>query len=261
MNNIGLLRQGMTIHLCNQPVAVCCRLLVIIAVSWISPALGFRADAPPLPYGSIGKIAPSDFYVVDVTTDAAGNLYAVDQFYSTVSRYSPTGKLQLRIKDKTLVYPRRVAVDSNGRIYVTDPAVSLQGDRIRVYSSNGTPLDTWIVPDLGEGGIQFVAPDRLYVALTQANAVAVYDTSGNELFRFGIPGNGYGSFRLPVDIAVNDSKEIYVVEMAGRVQKFNANGSFLFQWGTRGSGPGQFDSPRAISIDSSGNLFVSDRRN
>lgn len=236
-------------------------LLVVLLLCCSFPASSYRTDVPPLPYGKIGTIAPSDFYVVDVTTDSAGNLYAVDQFYSTISRYSSQGTLQLRISDKTLVYPRRAAVDHVGRIYVTDPAATLSSDVIRVYAPNGSRIGTWTVPDVGEGGIQYVAPGRLYVALTEADAVAVFDTSGNELFRFGTTGSGIGQFRLPVDVAVSTNNEIYVVEMAGRVQKFDANGNFLLQWGSRGTSPGQFDSPRAISIDSSGNLFVTDRRN
>ena len=79
------------------------------------------------------------------------------------------------------------------------------------------------------------------------------------LSQFGSLGAGDGEFNNPLDITIDSSGNIYVVDFANnRVQKFNSSGVYQSQFGSAGSGDGEFDNPRDMAIDSSGNLYVSD---
>ena len=73
---------------------------------------------------------------------------------------------------------------------------------------------------------------------------------------------GNGQFRGSVDIAVDSSGNVYVVDTGNdRVQKFDSNGTFIRTLGSNGTGNGQFSSPESIAVDSSGNVYVVDTFN
>lgn len=219
-----------------------------------------NARVPPLTCLHVGKYAPADFYVTDVATDAAGNVYATDWFHRTVSRYASDGTLQLRVKNTKIIgKPRRIAVDGEGTMYVTDPTFSA----VHVINSSGRIIKTWPVGNiLAAGGIQFLPPGRIAVSSPVLDAVVYFDKSGNQLSRFGTKGTGPGQFESPMDMVATPDGQFYVVDAAlGRIQKFDANGNFLWMKGQTGVYPGEFDLPVAIALDSQGNIFISDRRN
>lgn len=70
-------------------------------------------------------------------------------------------------------------------------------------------------------------------------------------------GHGIGELDTPIDIAVDASGNVYVVELwVDRVQKFSASGTFLTTWGdwvdfTQAATTG-------VAVDSSGNVYVAD---
>ena len=78
------------------------------------------------------------------------------------------------------------------------------------------------------------------------------------------PGESPGQFKVPKDVAVDSSGNIYVIEAGEhtgnghRVQKFAPNGDLLLKFGHPGAGPGDFLFPNGITVDNSGNIYVSE---
>jgi DNA-binding beta-propeller fold protein YncE len=145
-----------------------------------------------------------------------------------------------------------VAVDSQGRVYVTDVGIP----RTQVFSNDGTYLYEW--PSYGE----CIALDALGHAfeVEDGDVVRKYDVaSGADLAHWGSNGSGPGQFNMAQGIAVDASGKVYVTDTYNnRVQVFDNNGVFLLQWGEYGYGPGQFYRPMGMGIAADGRIYVGD---
>jgi DNA-binding beta-propeller fold protein YncE len=111
---------------------------------------------------------------LDMAVDGAGNIYLVSLSHEAVFRYTPEGRFVDRFGGEgdapgQFVAPQAIAMDSRGRIYVSD----FKG--IQVFSPDGNYLDVFDIPSGGISGMDFADDDRLYVT---ANT--------NEVFRFQI---------------------------------------------------------------------------
>jgi DNA-binding beta-propeller fold protein YncE len=148
-----------------------------------------------------------------------------------------------------------VAVDSQGRIYVTDYSLR----RTQVFSNDGDYLFQW--PSLGNS----IALDAFGHAfeVEVGGVVRKYDTaSGAELAHWGSHGSGPGQFDSPQGVAVDASGKVYVTDTYNhRVQVFDNDGAFLLQWGGYGSAPGQFYRPMGIGVGPDGRIYIGDTWN
>lgn len=235
----------------------------LVLVNWPVLSQVFPSK-PPIPFGIIGTRAPADFYVTDVAFDNEGNIYTVDNFHKTVSKYAPNGTLKSRFTDAKFIFPRYLSIDSSGRIYVVDSGRA----EARVYSNAGELIGIWSgirgpgEIDIDEFGSALVVlrgdPGTPFLS----DQVLVFDLSGKELFRFGAAGSIPGKFNTPVGVSGGVDGSIWVTDVGNqRIQKFDSDGNILFATGRLGSNPGEFIGPRSTAVDSLGNVFVSDRRN
>ncbi len=159
-------------------------------------------------------------------------------------------------------YPKDIATDSAGNLYVADTA----NGRIQKFSSNGTFLMQW--GDWGNGNGEFgyiegIAADsagNVYVSDTDYHRIQKFDSNGTYLAKWGTFGSGDGQFNYPYGITVDSVGNVYVVDSSNqRIQKFSSTGTYLSQFGgVEGSGDGQFFYPNGIAIDQSGNFYVAD---
>lgn len=158
---------------------------------------------------------------------------------------------------ETLASPIGVAVESDGRVFVSDSAKNV----VFVFSPQGKHLAT-----LGNG--RFGRPtglavdrtqQRLYVVDTVKCQVVVFGTDSlKELSQFGRRGSAPGEFNLPVHIAAHAGL-LYVMDtMNFRVQVFDDGGQFLGQFGQMGDGPGDLPRSKGIGVDSEGHVYLSD---
>ncbi len=79
--------------------------------------------------------------------------------------------------------------------------------------------------------------------------------------KFGKSGSGDGEFTSPLELAIDSSGNILVVDTKNnRVQVFNSDGIYISQFGNQGSISEILQDPVGIAIDSDGNVYVPDGR-
>jgi streptogramin lyase len=158
--------------------------------------------------------------------------------------------------------PIRLALDSQGNIYVTD--VGNTDSRVVKLSPSGQQLAAWhlqgSVPQ--PWGIELDKQNDVYVTDDIEGTIQKFSSTGQPLATFGQAGSGPGQFILPYGIDVDPAGNIYVADSGNnRIQKLSPIGQPLAQFGTKGTTPGQFDSPNDLALDSQGNIYVADWSN
>jgi len=84
--------------------------------------------------------------------------------------------------------------------------------------------------------------------------------TGAALGTIGTAGTGEGKLEVPVGVALDASRNMYVVDRTNsRVEKFNSAGTFLSQFGN--SGKGMLSGPSDITVDSEKYVWAADTNN
>ncbi len=177
-------------------------------------------------------------------------------------------------------FPRAVAVDGEGRVYVADSG----NNRVQVFGADGSFLREWgstCKLDTGEGCIdggrgQFnepwgiaVGPDgSVYVSDTWNHRVQKFTNDGqfvNMWGAFGSTGGELGQesiFYGPRSVTVGRDGNVYVMDTGNkRVQMFTPDGVFITQWGGGGVVDGRLDEPVGLGQDADGNWYITDTWN
>ena len=222
-----------------------------------------------------------------IAVDAAGKVYVTELANNRVQVFDASGELlhkwgsegrgigpfRKRSGDGQFNWPKAIAVDPAGNVYVGDT----YNDRVQVFDASGELLHKWGNEGRGIGPFrkrsgdgQFNWPKAIavdpagnvYVGDTYNDRVQVFDSNGRFLRKWGTVGSGDGLFDGPNGIAVDRGGNVYVTELQNdRVQVFDSNGRFLVKWGTEGRGDGQFKDPNGIAVDGTGNVYVADEGN
>ena len=177
--------------------------------------------------------------------------------------------------DGELESPSGIALDSEGFIFVSDTG----NDRIMrfdraVFKDTTDPivmLDVYTEASLGLSldeprGLGIDEDDRLYVADTGSGRVHVIG-AGTWLGDVGDgPGDEFGSFVAPVDVAICPlDQHIYVLDRdRPGVQIFTAfddGAEFVRAFGIAGDAPGALDDPTGITLDARCTVYVADTGN
>lgn len=121
-------------------------------------------------------------------------------------------------------YPTNVAIDSVGRIYVSDSL----NFRIQQFSP-----DLQTIKQIGRKGdlpgyfgqpkgLAIDSDDHLYVVDAQFENIQIFDADGNILMDFGQEGNAAGEFWLPTGICTDPHNRIWIADSYNRrVQVFD----------------------------------------
>jgi len=168
---------------------------------------------------------------------------------SSLGRYSPEEFQQSRLDRLSgglaQGFPFRMAVDSQGRILVTDPALSVvhvfdskQGKRWQIKGDRRYRLSA-------PAHIAVDADDNIYLTELGRSLLVVLQPNGHFLRTIGD-----GILRLPTGIWVDkDNRRLYVADwMRDEILEFDLQGNPLQVFGSFGTAPGQLLHPLDIVL-------------
>lgn len=121
--------------------------------------------------------------------------------------------------------PSNLAVNSRGRLYVTDT----WNRRVQAFAPDGRFVLAFGTPGIRPGdfarpkGIAIDSEDHVYVADAEFNNFQVFSPEGRPLLFVGSAGDAPGQFVLPAGIAIDRNDRIFVIEQrlgGGRLQVF-----------------------------------------
>jgi DNA-binding beta-propeller fold protein YncE len=129
-----------------------------------------------------------------IRIDPQGNVWTTDAASSMVYKFSPEGKLLLRI-------------EVGGR---PDPCGNFCSTTDIAFASDG----------------------HLFIADGYRNArILEYAADGTKIREWGSAGTGPGQFRLPHSIQIDAQGVVYVADREnGRIQRFTRDGTFIGEW-------------------------------
>jgi ABC-type Fe3+ transport system permease subunit/DNA-binding beta-propeller fold protein YncE len=234
--------------------------------------------------GRIQKFSPQGQYLLSwqmpetdigkpkgMIKDCDGNVIVVEPHYSRVNHFDAQGKLVAQWgKNGTnvskLQFPRAVAVNSRGEIYVSEYGLV---ERIQRFGHHGTNfIQAFGSPGTAPGqlnraeGLGIDANDRVFVADSCNHRIQIFSRDGQFLSVFGRAGSAAGELSYPYDVRIDAEGNRFVCEFGNsRVQIFDAQGRTIEILGGAGAEPGQMNNPWAIALDSRGNLYVADSAN
>lgn len=159
-------------------------------------------------------------------------------------------------RDASIVKPYGVAVDKEGRVFVTDLGWVFVFDkknkklsRIGYEPGNGKLASPAGIAVSGVDG-------RIYVTDVGEKKVFMYDRTGRFLTTFGREGE----LQNPVGVAVDDKRQkVYVVDSKKRmVRVYSTSGQFIMSIDKTQEGLNFFHTPTQVALDSAGDIYVSD---
>ena len=213
---------------------------------------GGDTDLPifSVPYGI--AVLGKKIYVTD-TGD--GRLTILDLETSEIKHVGEGG-------DGRLVNPANVAVDADGRMYVTD-----SGDQsLKAYSPDGKLL--WKAKATGGEAAGLNRPAG--IALTPEGKLLLVDKGNRRLVLFSKEGKYVGDMARhakkdflalpnPVNLWVDENGTIFVNDpLVARVHLFTSTGAAISGFGEQGNNPGYLGRPRGMATDSDGYIHVED---
>jgi sugar lactone lactonase YvrE len=238
-----------------------------------------------------------------IAVDSAGNVYVGDTDNHRIRKITTSGTVSTLAGTGTagflngpgssakFKYPRGVAVDSAGNVYVADE----NNHRIRKITIVGTTVTVSTLAGTGTGGFLdgpgssalFKSPygvavdsagnvyvvdylnSRIRKIMTSGTTVTVSTLAGNRSAGYADGPGSSAKFRYPTGIAVDSAGYIYVADEDNHsIRKITPGGtvSTIVGSGTAGYAEGtgtnsQFKYPFGVAVDSAGNVYVADSVN
>jgi DNA-binding beta-propeller fold protein YncE len=165
---------------------------------------------------------------------------------------------------KDMVRPYGVAVDSRGRVIVTDPGLGgvhifdIAQHKYKFLERTDKSRDNMLAPQC----VAVDARDNLYITDSRSGKIFVFDANGKYQGALGSLKGGEGYFKRPTGIAIDDATQhIYVTDtLRDRVYVLDSKGAVLRTIGKHGSGDGEFNFPTELRLRN-GLLAVVDAMN
>jgi DNA-binding beta-propeller fold protein YncE len=163
--------------------------------------------------------------------------------------------------------PRDVAVDSQGRVFVTDTG----NKRVVVYDPDGNFITQFGTAGLEQGqfdepvGLAIDNQGNIYITDTWNQRIQVFKEENGSFIpdRMWDIAAWYGqSLDNKPYIAVDPQGRVFTTDPEGyRVLEFDPEGKIIRYWGDFGTGPDAFGLVGSVTIDPNGRVWVTDTGN
>jgi DNA-binding beta-propeller fold protein YncE len=163
-----------------------------------------------------------------------------------------------------MIRPYGVAVDSKGRIIVTDPGA--KGIHIFDFAQHKYKFiqraDNWKDPMRSPQCVAVDAQDNIYVTDSESGKIFVFEPNGKFRHAIGSLKGGEGYFKRPTGIAVDSAAQrIYVTDtLRNKIFVLDMNGQVLQTIGKYGHEDGEFYYPTELHLNDH-HLMVVDAMN
>lgn len=165
---------------------------------------------------------------------------------------------------KEMVRPYSVAVDSRGRVIVTDPGIG----GVHVFDPAASKYKFLERVDKGKDAMrepQCVAvdsKDNIYVTDSKAGKIFVFNADGKYQRALGSIKGGEGFYKRPTGIAIDpETQNIYVTDtLRDRIYVLDPSGQVMRSIGQHGTANGEFNFPTEL-LFKNGTLAVVDSMN
>ena len=152
-----------------------------------------------------------------------------------------------------LVNPYSIAVDSRGRLIVSDPGADgvhifdFAQQKYKFLTRRQKDGDPMLLPQC----VSVDAYDNIYVTDSEAGKVFVFEPSGKYQRAIGSLRGGEGMFKRPTGIAVDSAAQrIYVTDtLRDKIYMMDMQGSVLQMIGKQGTGSGEFNYPTELRLN------------
>ena len=205
-----------------------------------------------------------------IAVDDDGRVYVADTWNHRVQVFESDGTFlykwgeygQTTSGDTWLLYgPRDIALDGEGRVYVTDTG----NKRVMVYDQAGNFLDQWGSEGILPGsfsepvGIDVDAEGKIYVADTWNQRIQVFGPDFAFLREWQVSAwYGQSVVNKPY-LAVDAENRVYVTDPEGYlVIVFSSDGELQATFGGYGFDENSFSLPTGIEVDAEGHIYVTD---
>jgi DNA-binding beta-propeller fold protein YncE len=153
---------------------------------------------------------------------------------------------------REMVRPYGIAVDSRGRVIVTDPAIAA----VHIFDPaqhKYKMIDRWEKskdPMIEPLCVAVDDKDNIYVTDAKAGKVFVFDPSGKTRRIFGSIKGGEGFFKRPTGISIDpETHRVYVTDtLRDRVYILDSDGQVIRSFGQHGGANGQFNLPTEVYV-------------
>jgi len=223
-------------------------------------------------WGTTGS-APGQFSVpLDVVPDGQGNIFVLDGGNNRVQKIAMGTGIAIAVFGNAgdvkgnsagqLSFPRHLALDSQGNVYVA------QYGQVTKFDSNGNYLTKWgnYLSSLG----QYMTASAIAIDTQNGNIIYVMDTNYRRVVVFDANGNyqgivANGALSNMTSISVDNAGYIYIYDNSvGAINKFSPLplGTLVTNWGNKAAVlNGSMKNALGLAINSQGTVYVADSNN
>lgn len=207
--------------------------------------------------------APPEMMPPDLLMDG-GRKLTFERTFSNEREVKPKRGFWTRVVDviagepdfHAIVRPYGIAVDSRGRVIVTDPGAGgvhifdFVGQKYKFLERQDKSKDAMVAPQC----VAVDAQDNIYVTDSDSGKIFVFDPKGKYQRAIGSLRGGEGYFKRPTGIAIDSAAQhIYVTDtLRHKIFVLDMKGLVLQTLGGNGTEKGKFNFPTDLEMDENG---------